>query len=481
MGAIIRKAGGVVQIVPPYEEILKPVLRCTRRQQVGGNAGKVKYVEIQSYEIRSDGNGRQFMIIHAGLVPRVINQFISYNIPYTVEDLRPRTLEAPKFEFIDKPRPGQDVILAKVACAERGQIVAPTGDGKSWVICQVCRMYPNTKILIVVAGRFEAKNIRDRLIGIFPASEVGQVGGGKKELNRRVTVCIRNSLMTASAATVRPEIILYDEVHTAGGPQTGYMLGFLSAAGPKMFGFTATANMRSDSADLAVEMLFGPIIHESSYETSVERGNVSPIHVIMKAVPQGPTLHQKTSTAKNRHGIWRNRTRNKLIAADARRYSANGEQLLIRVTTVEHGLELLRELPDFVFVYSTMKKELRLRYEKEGVIKEGEHPLSKHQQLEMQELFEQGKLRRVIATCWNQGVNFTQLAVLIRGDGVSSDIQNMQVPGRLSRTHDGKDYGTLIDYVDEWDPTLARRAKTRVRSYKKRGWALDIPKPFGKR
>jgi len=421
------------------------------------------------------------MITHAGLVPRIVNAFISYNIPYTIEDLKPLEIEQPKFEFIGKPRPGQDEILAKIAVAERGQIVAPTGDGKSWVICQVCRMYPNTKILIVVAGRFEAKNIRDRLVGLFPLHEVGQVGGGKKQLNRRITVCIRNSLMAASAATTKPKLILYDEVHTAGGPQTGYMLGFLSAAGPKMFGFTATANMRSDSADLAVEMLFGPIIHESDYDESVEKGNVTPIRVIMKTVPQGPTLHQKTTTAKNRHGLWRNKIRNQQIAADAREHSKNGEQLLIRVTTVEHGLELLRYLPDFVFVYSTMRKDLRDKYEKEGVIEPGVHPISKHQQEELQELFEQGKLRRAIATCWNQGVDFRQLTVLIRGDGISSDIQNMQVPGRLSRTHSDKSHGLLIDYMDDWDKTLNRRAKDRVRAYKKRGWEVHVPpKRFGR-
>jgi superfamily II DNA or RNA helicase len=447
---------------------------------VGGNARNAEYVEVQSYEVREDDLGRRFMITHAGLLSRIINTLISYNIPYTLEDMRPLELETPKFEYIGKPRPGQDIILAKIATAERGQIVAPTGDGKSWIICQVCRMYPNTRILVVVAGRFEAKNIRDRLVGIFPADEVGQVGGGRKELNRRVTVCIRNSLMAASAATIKPEIIMYDEVHTAGGPQTSYMLGFLSAAGPKMFGFTATANMRSDSADLAVEMLFGPVIHESTYDESVERGNVTPIKVIMRSVPQGPVLHQKTTTAKNRHGIWRNDLRNQLIASDAREYSKNDEQLLIRVTTVEHGLELLQHLPDFVFVYSSMKKELRDRYEKRGIIKPGEHPLSKHQQEELQELFEQGKLRRVISTCWNQGVDFKQLQVLIRGDGISSEIQNMQVPGRLSRTHDSKDHGLLIDYMDDWDQTLNRRAKTRVRGYRKRGWDVHVPKRFGK-
>jgi superfamily II DNA or RNA helicase len=476
----IRKAGGLLQIIPPHEQILQSTLTCVRRQQIGGSGGQANYTNIQAYEIREHDSGKRFMLTHVGLLSRIINTLNSYNIPHSFEDLRPLQLESPKFEFIGKPRPGQDEILAKIACTDRGQIVAPTGDGKSWVICQVCRMYPNTRILVVVAGRFEAKNIRDRLVGIFPSDEVGQVGGGRRELNRRVTVCIRNSLMAASGATMKPKIILYDEVHTAGGPQTGYLLGFLSAEGPKMFGFTATANMRSDNADLTVEMLFGPLIHESTYEESIRHGNVAPIYVVMKSVPTGPVLHQKTTTAKNRHGLWRNDVRNQQIAADAREEAKDGAQLLIKVTTVEHGLELLQYLPEFVFIYSSMSKELRLRYEDRGIIKRGEHPISKHQQERIQTLFEEGKLRQVIATCWNQGVDFKQLGVLIRGDGTASDIQNMQVPGRLSRTFEGKEHGKLIDYMDDWDATLNRRAKERVRAYRKRGWPVEVPRRFGK-
>ena len=423
--------------------------------------------------------GREYMLTHAGLMARIIRTLRQFNIDTIVEDLCPLDVEEPDFRYIGTPRPGQDIILAKIASAERGQIVAPTGDGKSWIICQVCKMYSHTPILIVVAGRGEAKNIVDRLIGEFPINEIGRLGDGHKDYDRRITVCIRNSLPLVDSLHKKPKIILYDEVHTAAGPKTSYMLGFISEPGPKMFGFTATADMRSDGADLAVEMLFGPVIHEATYQQSQTVGNIVPIRAIMRAVPNGPSITASRTDAINRHGIWRNRIRNELIANDAKFYSATGAQVMVKVSTVEHGLELLGFLPDFAFVYSSMSPDLRKRYIQRGVINENEHPLSKFQQEQMQEFFQAGSLKKVIATCWNQGVDFPHLQVLIRADGQASDIQNTQLPGRLSRCADGKEYGLLIDYMDNWNSTLNRRALTRARRYVKNGWDVQKPRALG--
>jgi len=463
-------------------EILAPALRYTRRTQKTGNAGKFEYTEVIPYEVRQDvGGGCEFLITHAGFIPRITKALRAFNIDVLIEDLDPIDIEEPKWALIDKPRPGQDVILAKIACTDRGQIVVPTGDGKSWVICQICRMYPNTPILIIVSSKGEAKNIRDRILGYFPATEFGQIGGGRRDLDRRITICINRSLQLVDSMKTKPKFILYDEVHTSAGKQTSYLLGHISESGPKMFGFTATANMRADGADMAAETLFGPIIHESEYEESLEKGNVVPIRVIMKSVPNGPIITVKRTDSVNRHGIWRNKIRNELIASDAHEYSSDGQQLLIKVSTVEHGLELLRFLPDFVFVYSSMDPWLRDKYTKEGVINPAEHPLSKHQQDELQELFTRGEIRQVIATCWNQGVDFPQLEVLIRADGLSSKIQNVQLPGRLSRHFEGKDSGLLIDYMDEFNTTLNGRAKLRARGYRKMKWDVRSPRRFGRR
>ncbi len=465
----IRKVGTLLQIYPSMADLLGPELEFKRRTQTGATPGSVEYERIKMY--RTCGNP-EYMVTPAGLYARVVRKLKSFNISFTFEDARPLKLESPDWAALEEPREGQDVILAKIATCHTGQIEAPTGDGKTWIIVQVCKMYPTTRIVIVVPGVDIAKTIRDRLLSEIPADDVGQLGGGRKERGRRVTVCVRNSLEKADLDHCR--LLLYDECHTAAGAVTSKDL--THAFDCKRFGFSASTEMRSDNADMMVEALFGPVIHVTTYQQSQKRGNVVPLRVIMRGVGTGPVIHTSSSAVLNRHGLWRNKHRNRLIAEDALAHSAHGEQVLISVGTVEHGLELMRHLKgSFSFVYSTMSKALRKRYEKEKVIVPGEHPITQKERLHMQAEFEAGRLLRVISTCWNQGVDFRNLQVLIRADGIGSNIRSVQLPGRLSRTADGKSFGLLIDYMDEFDARLYRRAQKRLRLYRKKGWDIQVP------
>ena len=460
--------GALLQIFPATTDLLGPELEFVRRTQVGANPADVDYDHVKLYRVC--GNP-EYLVTPAGLYSRVVRRLKSYNIDYTYEDARPVQLPPPDWAAIDTPREGQDVILAKVATCDMGQIEAPTGDGKTWIIVQVCKLYPTARIVIVVPGIDIAKTVRDRLLSELPKAEVGQVGGGRREPGPRVTVCVKNSLLKADLHNC--QLLLYDECHTAAGDAISKAL--THAKDCKKFGFSASTEMRTDNADKLVEALFGPVIHVTTYQQSQERGNVVPLRVLMHSVPTGPVVTSKVTSVINRHGLWRNDTRNDLIAEDAKRYSANGEQVLIVVATVEHGLELVRRLGDsFAFVYSNMDVRLRKRYEKAKVINPGDHPITPQERLKMQEEFEAGRLRRVISTCWTQGVDFRNLEVLIRADGVGSNIRSVQVPGRLSRTGDGKEYGRLIDYMDEFHQTLHGRAQRRLKLYQKKGWDIQI-------
>jgi superfamily II DNA or RNA helicase len=431
------------------------------------------YETLRLYEVRGKP---EYLVVPAGLYARIITTLNAYNYPYVFEDLRPVKLSEPKWADIDEPREGQEVILAKIAACHMGQIEAPTGDGKTWIIVQVCRMYPDARIVIVVPGIDVAKTIRDRLLGALPSLHVGQLGGGRHERDKRVTVCVRNSLRKADLEHC--QILMYDECHTAASDKTARSLTL--ARGCKMFGFSASTGLRTDKADMLAEALFGPVIHVTEYAESQQLGNIVPIRVIMRPVVVGPSIASTSTQILNKHGIWCNDERNRRIAEDAREYSKNGEQILIAVTTVIHGLELLRYLKDdFTFVYAQMDANLRKAYEKLGVIEPGVHPITTNERGRLQEEFEAGRLRRVITTCWKHGVSFDHLQVLIRADGLATNIDSVQLPGRLSRLDDGKDCGTLIDYLDQFNSTLANRAKQRVRMYRRKKWDVIIPRQIG--
>lgn len=94
----------------------------------------------------------------------------------------------------------------------------------------------------------------------------------------------------------------------------------------------------------------------------------------------------------------------------------------------------------------------------------------------MRNAFAKGTLRGVISTyVFRQGVNFPHLRVLIRADSVTSEIAGIQIPGRLSRLDEGKDYGYLVDLYDGFCDWAKARSQDRIAQYEKQGW-INISK-----
>jgi superfamily II DNA or RNA helicase len=478
---LIRKAGNALQVIPAHTAILGPELTFTRRKQQGGwrpgsGQRKIEYEDVQLFQTSTHDNIEgEFLFAPAGLLNRIITALRKWGIAYTYEDARPIDIGEPDWSAVEQCREGQDVVLAKIATCDMGQIEAPTGEGKTWLIVQICKIYPKIPIVIVTASIDEAQSTRSRLLEALPSTQIGQIGGGKKQKGKRVTVCVKNSLLHADLAGCK--LMLFDECHTAGSDVTSKTL--MHANNCKRFGFSASPERRSDKADMAVEAIFGPVIHVTTYQESQGRGNVVPITVIMRSVLHGPDISSKNSTVVNRHGIWRNEYRNRLIARDIDEFTKNDEQLLVATDVVEHALEISRFRSGVQLVYSNMSKQLRSKYTKADVLVDGEHPITLRDRARLQVEFQAGTLRKVLTTCWKRGVDFPHLQVLIRCDGSGSAINNTQLPGRLSRLDDGKITGYLVDYLDEFNPTLNNRAKRRIRDYRSRGWTVIMPKTIG--
>ena len=82
-----------------------------------------------------------------------------------------------------------------------------------------------------------------------------------------------------------------------------------------------------------------------------------------------------------------------------------------------------------------------------------------------------GELRAAIATMtWSEGVDFRQLNVLVRADGMISKVRNDQIPGRLSRLWGDKNMGLLVDFNDKWTPWVYRNTMAREATYKRNKW-----------
>lgn len=67
-------------------------------------------------------------------------------------------------------------------------------------------------------------------------------------------------------------------------------------------------------------------------------------------------------------------------------------------------------------------------------------------------------------------VDFQGLTCLIRADGDTSAIESIQIPGRLARLAEGKDWAYLVDIDDSFSPWAKRRADAREKLYRDNKW-----------
>jgi superfamily II DNA or RNA helicase len=421
--------------------------------------------------------GEPVFCVPSGYGYRVYHTLVEQGHEVVVRDFVPSGLpDRPDFSRLSANiewRGSQMTVLSKLLANRCGVVDCPTGWGKSFIIQQVVRVYPKAKIAVTVPSIEIANEIYNGLLGVLGPSEVGIVGDGKRK-KRRVNVAVTHSLLKLDPDT---SLILVDEVHAVLTKNFLRMFGKFHRA--RLQGFTATPTGRSDQGDGFLEAYFGPILHHVPYQEAVESGNIVQIHYRVYQCPWGPKTAGMTKIKRDRNGIWRNPMRNALIVQSARdaeaEYGPDG-QILIMVSTAEHGFLLQQHLTDYVVVTGEMSEEREAELRENGTMTETQIGLDRRGREDVKAKFSSGEIKRAIATyVWSKGVNFLDLAVLIRADGTAAEIASGQVPGRLSRKgSDGaKPYGLLVDFNDSFCPVLAKRSRDRFAVYNRNGWPYE--------
>ena len=295
----------------------------------------------------------------AGLLPRALDFLSSRGHTYEFEDFRDITRLKPKPDFsrVSELRPGQGEALIQIAHADCGIIVAATAFGKSFIITQAAKMYPDLRFLVVSPRVAVVNSLYERLVEECGVDEVGRVGGGKRVLGRRVTVSTARSMHKVDPSEV--DILFFDEVHGVGDNDVAKTIGYYDDC--RRFGFTASP-VRGDKSEMCMEALFGRFLVEVSYQEAVDLGNVVPIDVYMVRVG-GFTIRTDNSSYKNKRlSYWTNEPRNKIIAKVARKVPED-QQCLIFVETLEHAVHLHKLLPEYTMVHFGAVKLDYLAYE----------------------------------------------------------------------------------------------------------------------
>ncbi len=493
---VIRISGNAIDVSPDgkselpdtVKELLEPnleymhaiLLRGMAARDLNGIRKPMRHERRLLYQY--DKYGR--LVCGAGFITKITNILEKYNYTVTLQDCNRPHPRANRFEadwdnlvrnYTFRAR--QDDILAAIDANYRGIISAPTGIGKTYLQRAMCLLYPHANIVITTKRADIINSTRLELSKYLP--NVGQMGGGQKKIGR-VTVCTADSLHRLNHDDV--DILIGEEVHELAAPSYSVELSKFKYC--RMYGFTATPTGRMDNADIKLESLFGPIIFHMSYPEAVNLELVVPIKVswIDINLEHNPA-HGLADVPRQRHGIWRNQGRNQCIASAARTFP-DEDQVLIMVTTFDHAVHLRQFLPEFTLCYAERGDDDAFnRFVKQGMLPEDEPVMTTARRQQLRQQFENGKLRKVIATdVWSTGVSFNELGVLIRADARSSEIMDSQIPGRVCRLHQetNKQYGLVIDCLDQFDPGFRAAAQKRRRNYEAKGWEQDLPR-YGRR
>lgn len=472
--ASLQSLGAYVKSIRKDPEELKAE-RKRRSNFDNGYAGKIcMYRTERGNVIEYDGKSTAYFL--PGLWPRVKRHLDENEIEYDIKDLRDQSIRPePDYSCLDgiSLREKQDVALALLASSDCGIIDTPTAFGKSFLISLLCQMYPTLNIVCTTGSTSVVHTLYEYLCKTCPG-EVGLKCAGTDTTNGKRIVCTTlKSLPNINAERVH--LLLVDECHALGDNDASRACMEFKFA--RRFGFSASPK-RSDGTGLVMESVVGPVILKMSYQEAVDAGSVTPMKYYMIPVHQGADYQTDNDVVFKRSSYWRNYYRNNaiknLVYEIKRVYDG---QILIMVNTLEHAIRLHMLLPWFkVVYYGATKSEMdgmRSKFSKR------EFPnldLTKYRctkkELEIARCaLAKGTLRYVISTkVLKQGVNLTHLAVLFRADGDVSEVDGIQIPGRLARLDEGKEYAYLIDCMDTFNDRAMRRSKSRQKQYQDQKW-----------
>jgi len=446
------------------------------RKQLGKSTKVIPYKTEERSVMERDEKGRLYFL--PGLWPRVQKKLEEHGEVYTVVDNRDPDKKPPiDFEAIKgiEFREGQDKALALIATADCGIIETTVGWGKSFLISVLCKAFPTLRIVVCTSSLSVVNTLYEYLMKQIPR-EVGIIGGGKDTAKgKRVIISTLKSL--TKIPKDEPDLICCDECHDVGDNDAGHTIMQFYFA--RKFGFSATP-VRNDGTGLAMEAIFGPTILQMSYEASVQAGMVTPMKYTMLPctwcsdfLKRGQDLPE---IVVKRFSYWANVARNKAIARLVSEvWNTTDAQVLVMCATLEHAIQLSQLMPWMVVAhYGNVDEETLRRHLKPDKFPNLDFSKYKMNTKDLERIrmaFGKGTLRGVISTyVFKQGVNVVHLQLLIRADGATSKIASIQIPGRLSRLDEGKEYAYLVDFDDSFTPWAKRRSDSRDKLYQEQGW-----------
>ena len=351
--------------------------------------------------------------------------------------------------------------------ARNGVLVSPCGSGKSEMGLEIAARISGRTLWIVHTWDL-ANQILNRAAIRYNISKesYGQIAAGKVNIGDVFTVATVQTLARIDLAKIQNEFdcIIVDEcqhVCSSADKVTQFEKVITSLCAPYLYGITATP-YRADGLERCMFALLGDVIHE--VPQSAVAGNTVPVRVKFVSTNYTPDIDDITdgdgtlNYAKLISDITENKDRNAVIVGEIQRAAQNGGVLVLS-DRLQH-LDALEKV-----VRGSGQRTARL-----GI---ASTKAEKERRARILTDLNNGALNVVFATykLAKEGLDVPNLRTVVFATPQKDKTTVIQSAGRVARKADGKDFGMVIDFSDDFG-LLYGYEKKRRGYYKKNSYTF---------
>ena len=361
----------------------------------------------------------------------------------------------------------QQNAVEAVLRAKNGILVAPCGSGKTQMGLEaVARIGGKTLWLTHTTDLLTQSMNRAKQCFGLPASEYGTITAGKVNIGNTLTFATVQTASNIDLSQYRDEwdVVVTDECQKVAGSPTKMMMFYkvLSALSARYkIGLTATP-YRADGLERCMFALLGDVIHE--VPQSAVAGNTVPVRVKFVNTGYTPDIDDITdgdgtlNYAKLISDITGNKDRNAVIVGEIQRAAQNGGVLVLS-DRLQH-LDALERV-----VHGSGQRTARL-----GITST---KAEKERRARILTDLNNGALNVVFATykLAKEGLDVPNLRTVVFATPQKDKTTVIQSAGRVARKADGKDFGMVIDFSDDFG-LLYGYEKKRRGYYKKNSYTF---------
>ena len=349
-----------------------------------------------------------------------------------------------------------------------GVIVAPCASGKTQMGLEIIARLGLRALWLTHTGDLLKQSLEraKAVLGIDPAT-FGTITDGKINIGASITFATVQTMCKIDLAAVKHEwdVIIVDEAHHIVGTPTKLQMFYKVISGlcaRYKFGLTATPK-RSDGLIACMYALLGQKLYEVT-KTQI-KDNLCPVRVFTQHVDFEPDLSvilapdgtlQFTSLINN---LTESESRNRQIVEDIAKHSGSGKRGLVLTDRVQHIETLSKALSArglrCVPLHGSVKKTAR-----ESAIVS----------------LKAGNIDLIIASfaLAKEGLDIPNLDNVFFTTPQKNETVVVQSAGRVARIAEGKAWGNVYDYVDDFALLRSWAAKRR-KCYLKCDYVIDNP------